>query len=49
MHLHEGRERDRFPFALPAVEPIENVPHAFLRLLTSRNLGKQLVRIAPEP
>ena len=40
-----GKLRSRFDI----LEGIENVPHAFLRLLTSRNLGKQLVRIAPEP
>ena len=28
---------------------IENTPGAFLRLLTSRNLGKQLVQVAEEP
>ena len=40
-----GKLQSRFDI----LEGIENVPHAFLRLLTSRNLGKQLVRIAPEP
>ena len=28
---------------------IENTPKAFLRLLTSQNLGKQLVQVADEP
>jgi NADPH-dependent curcumin reductase CurA len=41
----EGRLQSKFDIA----EGIENVPDAFLRLLTSRNLGKQLVRVAPEP
>jgi NADPH-dependent curcumin reductase CurA len=41
----EGRLRSKFDIA----EGIEAVPAAFLRLLTSRNLGKQLVRVAPEP
>jgi NADPH-dependent curcumin reductase CurA len=31
------------------VRGIENMPAAFLRLLTSRNLGKQLVQVADEP
>jgi len=31
------------------VEGIENMPHAFLRLLKSLNVGKQLVRVANEP
>ena len=26
----------------------ENTPNAFLRVLTSKNLGKQLVRVGPE-
>ncbi len=30
-------------------EGIEQMPHAFLKLLTGQNLGKQLVRIAAEP
>jgi len=31
------------------VKGIENMPRAFLRLLTSQNLGKQLVQVADEP
>ena len=31
------------------VKGIENMPQAFLRLLTSQNLGKQLVQVADEP
>jgi NADPH-dependent curcumin reductase CurA len=41
----EGRIRSKFDIA----EGIEVVPSAFLRVLTSRNLGKQVVRVAPEP
>ena len=31
------------------VKGIENMPHAFLRLLTSMNVGKQLVQVGKEP
>ncbi len=30
------------------VEGLENTPKAFLRLLTSQNLGKQLVKVGTE-
>lgn len=39
-----GAVRSRFDIA----EGVEALPEAFLRLLTSRNLGKQLVRCGPE-
>jgi NADPH-dependent curcumin reductase CurA len=39
-----GRIRTKYDFA----DGIEKLPQAFLRLLTSRNLGKQLVRVRPE-
>lgn len=41
----EGRLKDREDI----LDGLERLPEAFLRLLTSRNLGKQLVRAAPEP
>jgi NADPH-dependent curcumin reductase CurA len=41
----EGALRSRFDIA----EGIESMPKAFLRLLRSENLGKQLVRISTEP
>ena len=31
------------------VEGITNMPSAFMRLLTSQNLGKQLVQVSPPP
>jgi NADPH-dependent curcumin reductase CurA len=40
-----GALRSRFDFS----EGLESTPGAFLRLLHSRNLGKQLVRVNPEP
>ncbi|MGE5465692.1 MAG: NADP-dependent oxidoreductase [Methanocella sp.] len=40
-----GALKSRFDIA----EGIEAMPDAFLRLLTSRNVGKQLVRCAPDP
>jgi NADPH-dependent curcumin reductase CurA len=40
-----GKLRGRFDFA----DGLESAPRAFLRLLTSRNLGKQLVRVRAEP
>jgi len=41
----DGLLRSKFDVA----KSIENVPHAFLRLLESRNLGKQLVQVGHEP
>lgn len=38
----QGRLRQRFDVA----DGLERMPEAFLRLLTSRNLGKQLVKVA---
>ncbi|MBM3523714.1 MAG: NADP-dependent oxidoreductase [Alphaproteobacteria bacterium] len=43
--VRDGRIRYREDIA----DGIERMPEAFLRLLTGENLGKQLVRIAPEP
>jgi NADPH-dependent curcumin reductase CurA len=43
--VREGRIRYRED----VVDGIEAMPHAFLRLLTGENIGKQLVRVAPEP
>jgi NADPH-dependent curcumin reductase CurA len=40
-----GRLKSRFDI----VKGIENMPQAFLRLLTSRNVGKQLVQVGDEP
>ena len=40
-----GKIRTRYDFA----EGLEKTPQAFLRLLTSRNLGKQLVRVRADP
>ena len=40
-----GKLKTKFDFA----EGLEATPKAFLRLLTSQNLGKQLVRVRPEP
>lgn len=40
-----GAVRSRFDIA----DGIEAMPDAFLRLLTSRNVGKQLVRCGPDP
>ena len=41
----EGRIRQRFDIS----EGLENTPAAFLRLLTSQNTGKQLVKVSEEP
>jgi NADPH-dependent curcumin reductase CurA len=41
----DGAITSRFDIA----RGIENMPAAFLRLLTSRNIGKQLVQVAEEP
>ena len=41
----DGLLRSKFDVA----EGIENMPQAFLRLLESRNLGKQLVQVGNEP
>lgn len=41
----EGRIRQRFDIT----EGLENTPEAFLRLLTSQNTGKQLVKVTDEP
>jgi NADPH-dependent curcumin reductase CurA len=41
----DGLIRSRFDIA----RGIESMPEAFLRLLTSRNIGKQLVQVADEP
>jgi NADPH-dependent curcumin reductase CurA len=43
--VRAGLLRSRFDIA----EGIENMPEAFLRLLTSRNIGKQLVRVSEDP
>ena len=43
--LREGRLRYRED----VVDGIERMPEALLRVLTGRNLGKQLVRVSPEP
>jgi len=40
-----GLLKSRFDIA----KGIESTPGAFLRLLTSQNLGKQLVQVADEP
>ncbi len=40
-----GTLRSRFDFA----DGLESLPKAFLRLLHSQNVGKQLVRVNPEP
>jgi NADPH-dependent curcumin reductase CurA len=40
-----GKIRTKYDFA----EGLEKTPQAFLRLLTSQNLGKQLVRVRAEP
>ena len=42
--LSEGKLRYRED----VVDGLENMPRAFLRLLTGENFGKQLVRVAPE-
>jgi NADPH-dependent curcumin reductase CurA len=41
----QGLVKSKFDIA----KGIENAPDAFLRLLTSRNVGKQLVQVADEP
>jgi NADPH-dependent curcumin reductase CurA len=43
--VRRGLLKSRFDIA----KGIESTPQAFLRLLTSRNLGKQLVQVADEP
>ena len=43
--VREGRLRYREDVA----EGLEQAPAAFIGLLQGRNLGKQLVRVAPEP
>ena len=41
---HEGKLQYQYDIA----DGLENTPNAFLRVLTSKNLGKQLVRVGPE-
>jgi NADPH-dependent curcumin reductase CurA len=43
--VRTGALRSQFDFS----DGLETAPKAFLRLLHSRNLGKQLVRVNPEP
>ena len=43
--VKSGQLRSRFDI----LDGFERLPEAFLRLLASRNTGKQLVRVAPEP
>lgn len=43
--VSSGALRSKFDIA----DGIESLPDAFVRLLTSRNTGKQLVRCAPDP
>lgn len=43
--VRSGKLRSKFDVA----EGIAAMPEAFLRLLKSRNVGKQLVQVAPEP
>ncbi|MSP82767.1 MAG: NADP-dependent oxidoreductase [Alphaproteobacteria bacterium] len=43
--LHDGRLKYRED----VVEGLENAPAAFRRLFTGENLGKQLVRVGPDP
>jgi NADPH:quinone reductase len=40
-----GKLKSKFDFA----EGLESMPKAFMRLLTSQNLGKQLVQVSDEP
>ena len=36
-------------FQYDIAEGLESTPSAFLRVLTSKNMGKQLVQVGPEP
>jgi NADPH-dependent curcumin reductase CurA len=53
---HEGLARlgqwyreGKLKFRETIAEGIEQAPHAFISMLTGENLGKQLVRVAPDP
>jgi len=46
--LAEWHRAGRLQYQYDIADGIENTPSAFLRVLTSKNLGKQLVRVGPE-
>jgi len=46
--LAEWHRAGKLQFQYDIADGLENTPNAFLRVLTSKNLGKQLVRIGPE-
>ena len=47
--LAAWRREGRLGHREDILDGLERLPEAFLRLLTSRNLGKQLVRVSPDP
>jgi len=46
--LAEWHRAGKLQFQYDIADGLENTPNAFLRVLTSKNLGKQLVRIGPD-
>ena len=46
--LSEWHRAGKLKYQYDIADGLENTPNAFLRVLTSKNLGKQLVRVGPE-
>ena len=46
--LAEWHRAGKLQYQYDIADGLENTPNAFLRVLTSKNLGKQLVRVGPE-
>ena len=46
MHCHKGRVAY---YREDIIDGLENAPKVFLGLLQGRNLGKQVIRVAPDP
>jgi hypothetical protein len=46
--LAEWNRAGKLQYQYDIADGLENTPNAFLRMLTSKNLGKQLVRVGPE-
>ena len=46
--LADWHRAGKLQYQYDIADGLENTPNAFLRVLTSKNLGKQLVRVGPE-
>jgi NADPH-dependent curcumin reductase CurA len=46
--LAEWNRAGKLQYQYDIADGLENTPNAFLQMLTSKNLGKQLVRVGPE-